>query len=83
MKCVISLYTAQDSSVDLTGVCEAKDKNNEKFWAKLRRSSSGVDAGVGKMTFIIGTSKYTKLKNITAKIEYSKTIATDKIMRNK
>ena len=65
MKCVISLFTAQDSSADLTGVCEAKDKNNEKFWTKLRRSSSGVDAGVGKMTFIIGTSKYTKLKDIT------------------
>ena len=31
MKCVISVYTAKDSA-NLTGVCEAKDKNNEKFW---------------------------------------------------
>ena len=65
MKCVISLYTAQDNSADLTGVCEAKDKYNEKFWTKLRRTSSGLDAGVGKMTFIIGTSKYSKLKDIS------------------
>ncbi len=64
MKCVISVYTAKDSA-NLTGVCEAKDKNNEKFWTKLRRTSSGLDAGVGKMTFIIGTSKYSKLKDIS------------------
>ena len=64
MKCVISVYTSKDS-VNLTGVCEAKDKNNEKFWTKLRRTSSGLDAGVGKMTFIIGTSKYSKLKDIS------------------
>ena len=65
MKCIISLYVSQDSSVDLNGICEAKDKNNEKFWTKLRRTSSGLDAGVGKMTFIIGTSKYSKLKDIS------------------
>ena len=65
MKCVISLYVSKESSVDLTGVCEAKDNNNEKFWTKLRRTSSGLDAGVGRMTFIIGTSKYSKLKNIS------------------
>ena len=64
MKCVISVFTAKDSA-NLTGVCEAKDKNNEKFWTKLRRTSSGLDAGVGKMTFIIGTSKYSKLKDIS------------------
>ena len=63
MKCVISLYTSQDSSADLTGVCEAKDKDDEKFWTKLRRTSSGLDAGVGRMTFIIGTSKYSKLSS--------------------
>ena len=65
MKCIISLYVSQDSSVDLNGICEAKDKNNEKFWTKIRRTSSGLDAGVGKMTFIIGTSKYSKLKDIS------------------
>ena len=64
MKCVISVYTAKDNT-NLNGVCEAKDKNNEKFWTKLRRTSSGLDAGVGKMTFIIGTSKYSKLKDIS------------------
>ena len=35
MKCVISLYVSKDSSVDLNGICEAKDNNNEKFWTKL------------------------------------------------
>ena len=65
MKCIISLYVSKDSSVDLNGFCEAKDKNNEKFWTKLRRSSSGKNAGVGNMTFLIGTSKYSKLEGIT------------------
>ena len=65
MKCVISLYVSKDSSVDLNGICEAKDNNNEKFWTKLRRSSSGQNAGVGNMTFLIGTSKYSKLKDIS------------------
>ena len=65
MKCIISLYVSQDSSVDLNGICEAKDKNNEKFWTKLTRSSSGQNAGVGQMTFLIGTSKYSKLKDIS------------------
>ena len=62
MKCIISLYVSQDSNVDLNGFCEAKDNYNEKFWTKLRRSSSGINAGVGNMTFLIGTSKYSKLK---------------------
>ena len=65
MKCIISLFVAQDSSANLTGFCEAIDKNNEKFWTKLTRASSGRDAGVGIMTFIIGTPKYSKLKDIS------------------
>ena len=65
MKCIVSLFVAQDSSVNLTGFCEAKDNNNEKFWTKLTRTSSGKDVGVGEMTFIIGTSKYSKLKDIS------------------
>ena len=65
MKCIISLYVSQDSKVDLNGICEAKDKSNEKFWTKLRRSSSGQNAGVGQMTFLIGTSKYSRLKDIS------------------
>ena len=36
MKCIISLFIAQDTSADLTGFCEAKDKNNEKFWTNRR-----------------------------------------------
>ena len=65
MKCIISLFIAQDGGADLNGVCEAIDKNNEKFWTKLKRNSAGQDVGVGKMTFIIGTSKYSKLKDIS------------------
>ncbi len=65
MKCIISLYVSQDSNVDLNGFCEAKDNYNEKFWTKLRRNSSGINAGVGNMTFLIGTSKYSKLKDIS------------------
>ena len=65
MKCVMSLYAAKDNSIDLNGTCEAKDKNNEKFWTKLKRRSSGQNEGVGKMTFLIGTSKYSKLKDIS------------------
>ncbi len=65
MKCIISLYVSQDSNVDLNGFCEAKDNYNEKFWTKLRRNSSGINAGVGNMTFLIGTSKYSKLKGIS------------------
>ena len=65
MKCIISMNILPDNSIGLNGVCEAKDNNNEKFWTKLRRTSSGVGAGVGKMTFIMGTSKYSKLKDIS------------------
>ena len=65
MKCIISLFVAQDSSVNLTGFCEAIDKNDEKFWTKITRTSSGQSAGVGKMTYIIGTPKYSKLKDIS------------------
>ena len=65
MKCIISLYVSKDGRVDLNGICEAKDNNNEKFWTKLRRISSGQNAGVGNMTFLIGTYKYSKLKGIS------------------
>tara|TARA_B100000886_G_C20363406_1_gene466230 strand:- start:264 stop:740 length:477 start_codon:yes stop_codon:yes gene_type:complete len=65
MKCIISVFISPNESTNLNGVCEAKDNNNKKFWTKLRRSSSGINAGVGKMTFITGTSKYFKLKDIS------------------
>ena len=65
MKCVISLYYSKEKKVDLNGLCEAKDNNNAKFWASLKRTSTGINAGVGNMTFIMGTSKYSKLKNIS------------------
>ena len=65
MKCVVSIYVLKDSSIDLNGLCEAKDNNNERFWTRLRRTSSGKNAGVGNMTFLTGTSKYSKLKDIS------------------
>ena len=65
MKCVVSLYVSKDSSVDLNGFCEAKDKHNEKFWSKLKRTSSGQSIGVGNMIFLSGSSKYSRLKGIS------------------
>ena len=62
MKCIISLYVSEDSRVDLNGFCEAKDKNNEKFWTKLRRVSSGQNAG--------GVSEQVTSMSETARREY-------------
>ena len=65
MKCVVSLFSDSIKGVELIGYCEAKDNKDEKFWTKLDRTSSGQELGIGKMTFLSGTSKYSRLKNIS------------------
>ena len=65
MKCVISFFTDYKQDIELTGYCEATDSNKEKFWTKLQRSSLGIDKGIGKITFLDGTSKYSRLKKIS------------------
>ena len=41
-------FYIKKTCANLTGICEVKNKNNEKFWTKLRRLHK-LDAGVGKM----------------------------------
>mgnify|MGYP001380771886 CR=1 FL=1 len=64
MSCVISAFTTIEKDVDLNGYCIATDNKRDKFWVNLSRNSFEA-AGVGKMTFIDGTSKYKNLKGVS------------------
>ena len=49
-----------NKKVDLEVFCETTNQNDEKFWnSRIRKSDKG--GGIGQMTILNGTGKYTKL----------------------
>ncbi|MDC3024503.1 hypothetical protein OA264_03430 [Alphaproteobacteria bacterium] len=63
-KCNASSYKRIEKVI-LDGICEGVNQNNEKYWYKINRNSSTMDAGVGKQTYLEGTGRYKVLKGIS------------------
>jgi len=62
-KILFFLESKRNSNVNLNGMIELLDKNNEKIWLSATRKSSDQDAGVGKMKIVETTKKHKKLLN--------------------
>ena len=63
-KCNASSYKRIEKVI-LDGICEGVNQHNEKYWYKINRNSSTMDAGVGKQTYLEGTGRYKVLKGIS------------------
>ena len=48
--------------VELSNICEIEFDDGNKYWTRLKRSDSDVDAGVGGSVILDGTGPYKKLK---------------------
>ncbi len=58
-KCV-GYVKQKNNNVELEVICENINQNNEIFWnSRIRKSEKG--GGVGQITFLNGTGKYTKM----------------------
>ena len=57
--------------VELSFLCEFLDYEGEKFWTKIYRKSSELNAGIGSQKYIKTSKKYEKLLNKECKYAVS------------
>ena len=47
-----------NNQISLNNFCEFTDSNKSKFWSKVQRVSSNLEAGLGKQEFLKASEKY-------------------------
>ena len=61
LKCLFNIYLGENNSnAQLSGFCDGKNQDNEKFWLEFERNTDDFDAGIGRSKFIFGNGKYKK-----------------------
>ena len=61
LKCLFNIYLGKNNSnARLSGFCDGKNQDNEKFWLEFERNTDDFDAGIGRSKFIFGNGKYKK-----------------------
>ena len=61
LKCLFNIYLGENNSnTRLSGFCDGKNQDNEKFWLEFERNTDDFDAGIGRSKFIFGNGKYKK-----------------------
>ena len=55
--CYGSILNDNDN-ITLNNFCEFTDSNENKFWSKVQRVSSNLEAGLGKQQFLKASDKY-------------------------
>ena len=55
--CYGSILNDNDN-ITLNNFCEFTDGNGKKFWSKVQRVSSNLEAGLGKQQFLKASDKY-------------------------
>ena len=59
LKCLFNIYLGENNSnTRLSGFCDGKNQDNEKFWLEFERNTDDFDAGIGRSKFIFGNGKY-------------------------
>ena len=59
LKCLFNIYLGENNSnTRLSGFCDGKNQDNEKFWLEFERNTDDFDAGIGRSKFIFGSGKY-------------------------
>ena len=61
LKCLFNIYLGENNSnAQLSGFCDGKNQDNEKFWLEFERNTDDFDAGIGRSKFIFGNGRYKK-----------------------
>ena len=60
-----------NENITLNNFCEFTDSNENKFWSKVQRVSSNLEAGLGKQQFLKASDKYKFLLNKDCKYAVS------------
>ena len=54
LKCLFNIYLGENNSnARLSGFCDGKNQDNEKFWLEFERNTDDFDAGIGRSKFIL------------------------------
>ena len=62
LKCLFNIYLGgNNSNARLSGFCDGKNQDNERFWLEFKRNTQDYDAGIGRSKFIFGNGKYKEL----------------------
>ena len=61
LECLFNIYLGENNSnARLSGFCDGKNQDNEKFWLEFERNTDDFDARIGRSKFIFGNGKYKK-----------------------
>ena len=56
--CYGTILNDNNNNITLNNFCEFTDSNENKFWSKVQRVSSNLEAGLGKQQFLKASDKY-------------------------
>ena len=64
LECLGNYVTNKNDGTILNNYCKGTNRNKDTFWLIMNRNSNDYEAGIGKTTYLQGTGKFKKYKNI-------------------
>ena len=64
LECLGNYVTNKSDGTILNNYCKGTNRNKDTFWLIMNRNSNDYEAGIGKTTYLQGTGKFKKYKNI-------------------
>ena len=62
LSCLFNIYLGENNvNTRLSGFCDGKNQDNERFWLEFKRNTQDYDSGIGRSKFIFGNGKYKEL----------------------
>ena len=64
LECLGNYVTNKNDGTVLKNYCKGTNRDKDTFWLIMNRNSNDYEAGIGKSTYLYGTGKFQKYKNI-------------------
>jgi len=64
LECLGNYVTNKNDGTILNNYCKGTNRNKDTFWLIMNRNSNDYEAGIGKTTYLQGTGKFKKYKNV-------------------
>ncbi len=64
LECLGNYVTNKNEGTILNNYCKGTNRNKDTFWLIMNRNSNDYEAGIGKTTYLQGTGKFKKYKNV-------------------
>ena len=64
LNCLGNYVTTKEKGTTLNNYCKGTNRNKDMFWLIMNRNSTDYELGTGRITYLNGTGKFEKYKNL-------------------